>query len=239
MADLQDDFSRSERHPGAQPATTGIGATLVASSEAPIGRGDTSSKIGPGSLPPPRSEPRRESFFGKRHVARRLARPQPAGPSGLLDQIAVAGRDAATGIADEFRHAAETFVDERKTRAADTVRGLADALNHASRDLARESPPIAEYAVRAAGRIEDFADELHHRSWGSILAEAETIARRQPALFLIGAVGLGFALGRLMLASPSNRDEPALHDADSAAASVGAATATTAAGASMTRRGSV
>jgi hypothetical protein len=244
MADRQDNFSRSEPHLGAQSEATGVGATLVASSEgdAQLGRRDSPSKLGPGASPLPRSAAttgtRWEALFGKRHAARRSAGPKPGGPRGLLDQAAEAGRDAATQIADEFRGAAESFLNERKTRAADTVRGLADALNHAAGDLARESPPIADYAGRAAGRIEEFADQLHERSWVSILAEAEAIARRQPALFLLGAAGLGFAMGRLMLASPRNRADPAgeaMLDPNSPGASVGAASATTATGASMTR----
>jgi hypothetical protein len=245
MTDRQDEFTTGEPHPGAQSAATGVGATLVASSddEAPLGRRGAASMVDPDPLPQRRAGTtgtRWETLFGKRHVARRWARPKAAVPRGILDQVAEAGRIAATQIADEFRGAAESFVDERKTRAAGTVRGVADALNHAAADLTRESPPIAEYVAVAAHRIEDFADRLHARSWRSILAEAETIARRQPALFLLGAAGLGFAMGRLMLASPRNgggEGDAAILDPNAPRAGVGAASATTELGASMTRRG--
>jgi hypothetical protein len=238
MAERQDDFGREEPRLGPQPGATGIGATLVASSDGDpeFGRGGGAGKLGPNPSPPPHSArtTRWETLFGKRHVARRLTREKPAEPRGLLEQAAEAGRDAATQIADEFRGAAESFLDERKNRAADTVRGVADALHHAAGDLARESPPIAEYADHAAGCVEDFADRLHDRSLGSILAEAETIARRQPALFLLGAAGLGFTLGRLLLASPRNTADRA--GPPDLAASRGAASATTAMGGAMASR---
>jgi hypothetical protein len=239
MAERQDDFGREEPRLGPQPGATGIGATLVASSDGDpeFGRGEGLGKLGPNPSPPlrPARTTRWETLFGKRHVAaRRLTREKPAEPRGLLEQAAEAGRNAAMQIADEFRGAAEGFLDERKNRAADTVRGLADALHHAAGDLARESPPIAEYADHAAGRVGQFADQLHDRSWEAILAEAETIARRQPALFLLGAAGLGFTLGRLMLASP--RDTAARAGQADLAASPGAASATTAMGAAMASR---
>lgn len=238
MADQQNEFSRNEPRLGTQ-APTGIGATLVASSggDTELGHDDTGG-ASPLGRPAATGGMRWDTLF-KRRSARRLRRPKPAeGPRGLLDQAADAGRDAALQIADEFREAAQSFVDERKTRAADTVRGFADALHHAAGDLARESPPIADYAGRAASRIEDFADQLHDRSWGSILSEAEAVARRQPALFLLGAAGLGFALGRLMLASP-RPDDAAVLDPNAPGNSEGAASATTEMGASMTRRGNV
>src|SRR4051812_21367324 len=152
MADRQNEFSRNEPHLGAQSAT-GIGATLVASSEGDTEGGHggpAADRLGPGAQPlgsTAAGGTRWDHLFGKRRFARRLDRRRPAdGPRGVLDQAADAGRTAALQIADEFRGAAQSFVDERKTRAADTVRGLADALNHAAGDLARESPPIADYA---------------------------------------------------------------------------------------------
>ncbi|MDB5405634.1 MAG: hypothetical protein JWL84_546 [Rhodospirillales bacterium] len=235
MADRQNNFSRSEPHLGGQPAATGIGATLVASSE---GEG----QFGAGEAPVAQSAPvkgkRWESLFARRHGARPLARPA-AGPRGLLDQAADVARGATTQIADEFRGAAEAFLDERKTRAAETIRGVADALNHAAGDLARESPPIADYAGRAADRVEEFASRLNQRSWSSIFAEAEALAKQQPTLFLVGAAALGFAMGRLMVASPRGgaaADSEALLDPEAPRTNAGAATATAATGASMMRR---
>jgi hypothetical protein len=238
MADRQNNISRSEPHLGGQPAATGIGATLVASSEGEgqLGAGETSA-----AQSAPAKGDGREWLFSKRHGARRLARPtMAAGSRGLLDQAADAARGATSQIAEEFRGAAESFLEERKNRAAETIRGVADALNHAVGDLARESPPIADYAGRAADRVEEFATRLNERSWSSILAEAEAVAKQQPALFLLGTAALGFAMGRLMLASPRNgavadRGEASL-DPHAPKSNAGAATATTATGASMKRR---
>jgi hypothetical protein len=221
-----------------------VGATLIASSdgELQIRHGEASSKLGPEFSPLPgnttSTDTRQENVLGKRHVASSLTAPQSNGPRGLLDQAAEAGRSAAMQIAEEFRSAAERFLEERKARAAETVRGFADALDHAASDLARESPPIADYTGHAARRIEDFANRLQERSWSAILSEAETIAQRQPALFLLGAAGLGFAMGRLLAASPRSGlgTSGATVDPNSPGAAAGAASATTAAGASMTHR---
>jgi hypothetical protein len=114
--------------------------------------------------------------------------------------------DRAKDIIVEFacatRAAALTAADERKQRAAEQVGGIAEALRSASRSLARSQiPTAARYTDRAAEQIEEVARALRERRWGELVEDVEQVARRQPALFVAGAVAIGFLIGRFLLLS--------------------------------------
>ncbi|HEY3911984.1 MAG TPA: hypothetical protein VGM07_19150 [Stellaceae bacterium] len=118
------------------------------------------------------------------------------------------GLDRAKDIVVEFacatQSAALSAANERKQRVAEQVGGIAEAIRSAARSLDRsQTPTAARYADRAAEQIEDLAHALRERRWGELIGDLEMIARRQPALFVTGAVAVGFLIGRFL--SVSNR----------------------------------
>jgi hypothetical protein len=124
------------------------------------------------------------------------------GFEAMKDSDAVQGmRNVAGQIVDEIRDAAEALLEEQKDRAADAVHSVADALQRTAQTLDRENMPIAQYATRAAESIDEFSERFRQRRWSDLLAEAEGFARRQPALFLAGAVAMGFVFGRFIASS--------------------------------------
>jgi hypothetical protein len=114
-------------------------------------------------------------------------------------------RDFGGQIMGEVRQAAESLFEEQKGRAAETVHGVADALRHTARDMHERSEPIARYAEQAADQVERFSDAVRERRIGDIVGDLDDIARRQPTLFLLGAVAAGFITGRFMAASAERR----------------------------------
>jgi hypothetical protein len=122
-------------------------------------------------------------------------------------EVADRTRGVATQVAEEVREAASSLFEEQKMRAAEAVQGIAEVLHRTADTMNREQMPMAELADRAAGHIEAFSARVRDRHWSELMAETESFARRQPALFLAGAVALGFAVGRFMLASPERERE--------------------------------
>jgi hypothetical protein len=113
------------------------------------------------------------------------------------------GLERAQAIVGEFACATQAVVlslaNEQKQRAAQQVGGVAEAVRSAARSLeGSQSPAVARYADRAAEQIEELSRALRERRWGELIGEIEGVARRQPALFIAGAVAAGFLAGRLL-----------------------------------------
>lgn len=121
------------------------------------------------------------------------------------------GLDRAKDIIVEFacatQSAALSAANERKQRAAEQAGGIAEALRSAARSLARSQiPTAARYTDRAAEQIEDVARALRERRWGELIGDVEQVARRQPVLFVAGAVATGFLIGRFLSVSSRNSE---------------------------------
>lgn len=118
-----------------------------------------------------------------------------------------AARREVGRLSEQMRDAAESLLDEQKDRMASAVHGVADMLRRTADTLERENnAAAAHYADRAAAQIDRFSETVRNRQLGEMVATAEDFARRQPALFIAGAVAAGFVIGRL-LARPSRRDQ--------------------------------
>jgi ElaB/YqjD/DUF883 family membrane-anchored ribosome-binding protein len=121
-------------------------------------------------------------------------------------QAAAAGAAAQRQVGrlgEQMRDAAETLVDEQKERMAVAVQGVADMLRRTADTLERENnATAAHYAGRVAAQIDRFSTTVREREIGEMVASTEAFARRQPALFIAGAVAAGFVLGRLLARAP-------------------------------------
>lgn len=112
-------------------------------------------------------------------------------------------RYGARRFGEQVREALQSVLQEQKERMADTVHGVADALRRTAGTLEREeNQAIARYADQAAAQIDRFSETVRRREIGDLVAGAEGFARRQPSLFIAGAVAAGFVIGRV-LARPS------------------------------------
>lgn len=60
---------------------------------------------------------------------------------------------------------------------------------------------MSEYAERAVGSLDSFANALREQDVRSLVSHVEDFARRQPVLFLAGSVALGFAAARFLKSS--------------------------------------
>jgi hypothetical protein len=107
-----------------------------------------------------------------------------------------------TELADAAMSAALSAVYQHKDYHAQQVGAVAEAARAAARSLERSQSPVASrYADRTADQIDEFARSLG-REWGEIIGDVEVIARRHPALFVVGAVAAGFLAGRFLSVAP-------------------------------------
>jgi hypothetical protein len=111
-------------------------------------------------------------------------------------------------LADAFRAALIAVAEEQEAAAAQHISAVAEATRCAASSLDQSGESgIAKDVAGAAERIDDLARVVRERNWREIRTATATCARRRPGLFNVGAVALGFLVGRLFT-SPAGPAEP-------------------------------
>jgi hypothetical protein len=105
---------------------------------------------------------------------------------------------AASGIVDQAGRTAERQASLGMDKAGDTLEQVARAVRDSGSQIRDQQPQIADAAEFAAQRVEGVATYLRDHDAREIVAEAERIARRQPALVIGGGLVLGLLAGRLL-----------------------------------------
>lgn len=113
------------------------------------------------------------------------------GSEGLRHDAAGIGRDAREAVAGPLTSA--------RDMAADNVRRAAEAL-HAAAGSMGQGDTFGGLIDAAASRLDDASDALRGRDLGRLVQDVNAFARRQPALFIGGALLAGIALGRFAAA---------------------------------------
>jgi hypothetical protein len=122
--------------------------------------------------------------------------------SSVLDEVKQEGRRAAEHVRDDVERLGET----QKDRVADRIGNVAGTMRGASEDLrTKEENVAAGLADTAADHLQKFSDSLVRKDLGTLFDDASDLARRYPAIFLGGAVMLGFMAARF--AKSSRRDD--------------------------------
>ncbi len=137
------------------------------------------------------------------------AAPSDRGAEELKSAVVAGAHDVKDGISDlthqvveQTKKGTESQLTYGKERAADGLRDVAKALRSASEQLrADENEALTGYIDRAAGKVSDVSDYLKDHSLSELSTEVKTFARREPALFLGGALVLGLIGGRFLKSS--------------------------------------
>ncbi|MGC2857172.1 hypothetical protein ACM64Y_17015 [Novispirillum sp. DQ9] len=136
-----------------------------------------------------------EKDIGDRAIGRMDARPggesSGTGVDGLRREVAGIGRDARAAVEGSFSSA--------RDMAADNVHRAAEAL-HAAAGTMGQGDTVGGLINAAADRLDSASDALRGRDVGQLVRDVNAFARRQPALFIGGALLAGMALGRFATA---------------------------------------
>jgi predicted ATPase len=122
-----------------------------------------------------------------------------AGTPAVMDQakqtagevVSQVKQQASVRLSGQIEQAAEGL-----TTATETIRSVSQQL----RDSGQE--PLAEYVDRAAHQVESLSTYLHGKDLDLLIADVERFARRQPQVFIVGALGLGMLAARFLKSTP-------------------------------------
>jgi hypothetical protein len=109
----------------------------------------------------------------------------------------------AQHLTEKIKEQGQSLLAERKKATADEIRGVAEALRKAAHEMhQQEHPPmVTPYAEWAGDTLEQFSSTLRERDLNTLVRQTEDFARRQPGIFLGGAVVTGFLLARFLKSS--------------------------------------
>lgn len=121
----------------------------------------------------------------------------------VTDQV----KETTGQLTEQLKEQATSQLAGQKERAAGSLGSVAQALRQTGDSLrTQDQPMVADYATRAADRVEEFSRMIRDKDVEEILGEVEGMARRQPALFIGGALILGMLGGRFLRASSERRE---------------------------------
>jgi hypothetical protein len=105
---------------------------------------------------------------------------------------------------DEAKGQVKSTLSDQKVKAAENLDQVAGVLRRTSQELSSgENQTIAQYAEAAAEQVERFSGYLKNHEVGELVNDLRDVARRQPEMFVAGALAAGFLIGRFLKSSSS------------------------------------
>jgi len=120
----------------------------------------------------------------------------------LIDQA----QEKVGEMTDKVKEQATSQISSQKDRAAEGLGNVADAIRQTGEQLRKNDQvaPVAQYTDQLAQGVEMVSNYLQSKSLSEIVGEVERFARREPALFLGGALTIGLLAGRFLRSSSSS-----------------------------------
>jgi DNA-directed RNA polymerase subunit RPC12/RpoP len=119
-----------------------------------------------------------------------------------VGEVAEQVQEKAGEVAGQVREQAATRLSSQKDQAAGRLWTVAWAFRSVGDNLReQDEPQIAQITDKVAEQVERATSYLGHRDINQIANDVQRFARRQPALFLGGAMALGFLGARFLKSS--------------------------------------
>lgn len=112
-----------------------------------------------------------------------------------------ASRDGL-GAAEHVRRQTQQNFDQTRQQAASGLDALVDAADAAAESLdEHDQQGLSRYVTEIADSVASLANSLRHKSVDELVHDVESIARKNPTLFIAGSLAIGLGIGRFARAS--------------------------------------
>jgi hypothetical protein len=119
-----------------------------------------------------------------------------------VSQVVDQAQGVAAQVADQAKQQATSQLASQKDRAVDGLATVAQALRQTGQTLQQQDQEtVGGYVEQAAQRVESMTNYLRAHEVHELLEDTQNLARRQPVLFLTGALALGFVAARFLMSS--------------------------------------
>jgi hypothetical protein len=110
------------------------------------------------------------------------------------------------GIVERVRERAGAQLSTQKDKATDGLGTIAQAFKRTTEELREQRhDTLAEYVERAADELERLSAGIRNRDIGTMFRDAQSMARRQPAIFVGSAFAIGLLGARFLKSSAPDR----------------------------------
>jgi hypothetical protein len=135
--------------------------------------------------------------------------------------VSEAAGQGATSLMSQVKEQAASTLSDQKDGIADRIDALADTVHQSGAQFEGQQDWLASAIDRGATELGSLATALRDNDLAGLFRQVQTVARRQPALFIGASLAAGFAaarLGKLVTADISRADLPTLGGDDHAQA---------------------
>ncbi|MBV9358589.1 MAG: hypothetical protein JO023_24015 [Chloroflexi bacterium] len=117
-------------------------------------------------------------------------------------------QQTAGQVTGQATEQATSQLENQKGRLVDTLVTVSQALRQTGQQLnQQEQGTVAGYVERTAEQVDRTTNYLRSHEVRELLADTQDLARREPALFLAGALALGFVGARFLMSSGQRRQQ--------------------------------
>ena len=113
---------------------------------------------------------------------------------GQAADVGATVRELASDAGEKIKQA----LADRQNAGADYVAGLAETVRRVSHEFDGQMPQAGQYIRTAARQMDNLSEALRTRDATGLAREVKDFARREPAIFICGAVLAGFAVVRFL-----------------------------------------
>ncbi len=136
------------------------------------------------------------------------SRPASPGASGQAGKVVEEVGDTARETVARATETAKQQADTKREKLGGGLERVAQTMHQTGNDLRQKNQAmVGDYLDQAAGQVEKVSDYLRGHSVDQIISDVDAFARREPAITIGVALGLGFLAARLLKAS-LNRANP-------------------------------
>lgn len=117
------------------------------------------------------------------------------------DEVRTVAQDArsqAQHVINQSRDQLRTQASEQTTRLAGTLRDVAEQMRGMARGEAPSEGPVANMTSSIADTVSRVASRLENGGVDGAMSDVKRYARNHPGMFLAGALGAGFLIGRVV-----------------------------------------
>jgi hypothetical protein len=126
--------------------------------------------------------------------------PATSDPTSPTSQVAEQMKQSASQVTEQAKQTATSQIATRKDQAAQGLSAVSSSVRQMGDNLRQneQTSGYAQYVTQAADQIDRFSGYLQNHEPRQLVSDAESWARRNPALFLGGAFALGLLASRFL-----------------------------------------
>ena len=128
----------------------------------------------------------------------RTSRRGMSSPGGnQMQDVAEQATQVAGAAMEKVGEQAKQTASTQKDRIADGLDATANAIRQTGQSVKQEQPMVADYAEKAALRVDRVSGYLRQHDVDEVISDAQEYARANKGIFIAGTLLLGFMTARL------------------------------------------